>query len=208
MKRTILTLFAAAAVISASAAPKALYVKKGDSYTKYNFGVVDDLRFSNGGKTLTIAGYGIAINLDDIDYITFTAPVQKSLTATQQKEKMIAIGEEVNKRIDLYNVEDAIHMYECFTRSDKSNDWNPYCEYEVPQEYWDVHNEFTKNIIAAASGDMAAIAKARAGATNLYKFEDYTGVYNANSKTLTWERISEADYFEMRFRADDGDNYV
>lgn len=60
----------------------------------------------------------------------------------------------------------------------------------------------------AACGDIAAIAKVRAGAANIYKFEDYTGIYNANSETLTWEKISEAGYFEMRFRADDGDNYV
>lgn len=208
MKKTLLTLLAAMSVMGASALPKAVYVKQGDTYTKYNFGVAGDLQFSNGGKTLTITGYSEVIDLDNIDYITFTAPVQQSLTPSAQKEKMIAIGEEINKRVDLYNVQDALRMQECFTRSNESNDWYPYCEYTVPQEYWDVFNEFGDNAMRAAAGNVAAIAKVRAGATNIYKFENYTGIYNANSKTHTWERIAIADYFEMRFRADDGDNYV
>lgn len=208
MKKTVLTLIAALSVMGASALPKAVYVKQGDTYTKYNFGVAGDLLFSNGGKTLTITGYSETIDLDNIDYITFTAPVQQSLTPSEQKAKMIAIGEEINKRIDLYNVQDAIRMLECFTRCNESNAWYPYYDYKVPQEYWDVFNEFGDNAMRAAAGNVAAIAKVRAGATNIYKFEDYTGVYNANSNTHTWERIATADYFEMRFRADDGDNFI
>lgn len=208
MKRTALTILAAAAVMAASAYPKALYVKQGDTYTKYNFGVAGNLHFTDGGKKLTITGYAEAIDLDAIDYITFTAPVQQSLTPSEQKAKMIAIGDEINKRVDLYNVQDALRMEECFTRSNESNDWTPYCEYSVPQEYWDVHHEFGANAMRAAAGDIAALAKVRAGAANIYKFEDYTGIYNANTQTRTWERIATADYFEMRFRADDGDNYT
>lgn len=207
MKKAILSILAVATVLTASALPKALYVKQGDTYTKYNFGVAGNLHFSNGGKTLTITGYSEAIDLDAIDYITFTAPVQQSLTPSEQKAKMVAIGEEINKRIDLYNVQDALLMHECFTRSNQSNDWYPYCEYTVPQEYWDVFNEFGDNAMRTASGNIAALAKVRAGAANIYKFEDYTGIYNANSKTHTWERIATADYFEMRFRADDGADY-
>lgn len=208
MKKTFLTILAAMSVIGVSALPKAVYVKQGDTYTKYNFGVAGDLRFSNEGKTLTITGYSETIDLDKIDYITFTAPVQQSLTPSEHKKKLITIGEEINKRIDLYNVQDALRMQECFTRSNESNDWYPYSEYKVPQEYWDVFNEFGDNAMRAAAGNVGAIAKVRAGATNIYKFQDYTGIYNANSKNYTWERIATADYFEMRFRADDGDNYV
>lgn len=208
MKKTFLTLLAALSVMGASALPKALYVKQGDTYTKYNFGVAGDLQFLNSGKTLTISGYAESINLDIIDYLTFTAPLQKALTSSEQKAKMIAIGEEINKRVDLYNVQDALHMHECFIRSNESNDWYPYSSYKVPQEYWDVFNEFGNNAMEAAAGNVAAITKVRAGATNIYKFEDYTGIYNANSQTHTWERIAAANYFEMRFRADDGDNYV
>lgn len=208
MKRTLLSALALAAVVVASAFPKALYVKQGDTYTKYNFGVAGDLVFSDGGKTLTITGYSEAIDLDAIDYITFTAPVQESLTPSEQKARMIAIGEEVNKRVDLYNVQDALRMVDCFTRGNKSNGWYPYSEYEVPREYWDVHNEVSTSAMRAAAGDFSALGKLRAAAAKLYKFGDYAGIYEANSKTRSWERIAKADYFEMRFRAQDGDNYV
>ena len=67
MKKTLLTLLAAMSVMGASALPKAVYVKQGDTYTKYNFGVAGDLQFSNGGKTLTITGYSEVIDLDNID---------------------------------------------------------------------------------------------------------------------------------------------
>lgn len=208
MKKSIAIILAAASVFSAAALPKAIYVKQGDTYTKYNLGVAGGLNFSNGGKTLDITGYAESINLDNIDYITFTAPVQQSLTPSEHKARMISIGEEINKRIDLYNVQDALHMYECFTRSNEANGWKSYSQYAVPQEYWDVFNEFGENVMQAAAGNISFLAKVRAGATNLYKFEDYTGIYNANSVTRTWERIATADYFEMRFRADDGENYI
>lgn len=86
MKKTFLTILAAMSVIGVSALPKAVYVKQGDTYTKYNFGVAGDLRFSNVGKTLTITGYSETIDLDKIDYITFTAPVQQSLTPSEHKK--------------------------------------------------------------------------------------------------------------------------
>ena len=59
MKKLLLTLAAALTVAGAMAFPKALYVKKGNEVQKYNFGVAEDLVFSNGGRTLTITGYEI-----------------------------------------------------------------------------------------------------------------------------------------------------
>ena len=58
---------AAAAVSAAFAFPQALYVKQGETVTKYNFGVARDLNFSNNGKTLTITGYRDVIDLDKVD---------------------------------------------------------------------------------------------------------------------------------------------
>ena len=50
MKKLTLALSALIA-LSASAIdiPKAIYVKKGDEFTKFNIGVADDLKFSDNG---------------------------------------------------------------------------------------------------------------------------------------------------------------
>ena len=75
MKKVLLILVALFTVVSAMAFPKAIYVKKGDEVKKFNFGVAEDLVFSNDGRTLTITGYDEDIKLDEIDYISFSAPV-------------------------------------------------------------------------------------------------------------------------------------
>ena len=74
MKKLIISLTAIICCLAANAItfPQALYVKKGDVYTKYNFGVAGDLKFGNGGHTLSITGYEEIINLDEIDYIQRT----------------------------------------------------------------------------------------------------------------------------------------
>ncbi len=79
MKKLLLTLAALLITLTSFAFPKAFYVVKGDSYTKYNFGVAGDLKFSADGKTLSVTGYDDAIILDEIDYITFTALSQNLL---------------------------------------------------------------------------------------------------------------------------------
>ena len=115
MKKLLLTLAAALTVAGAMAFPKALYVKKGNEVQKYNFGVAEDLVFSNGGRTLTITGYDEAINLDNIDYITFTAPVDETaITPNAQKDKLIQIGEKLNSIIDINELAEIVRMYDCF----------------------------------------------------------------------------------------------
>ena len=116
MKKFLLSIAALAITASAVAFPKALYVKKGDTFTKYNFGVAGDLQFSDNGRTLTITGYNEAINLDNIDYITFTAPTSSvSLTPDAQKDKLLAIGREATAMIDLNKNAGVLNLFHQFT---------------------------------------------------------------------------------------------
>lgn len=227
MKRMIPTLAALLfGTACAFAFPKALYVKQGNSYSKYNFGVADNLRFSENGTKLTITGYGETIDLNKIDYITFTAPVEAvELTPSSQKEKLVKIGEEAYRLINLYDNEELINMFNVFfseTR-DASGRWqDPYAEYDVPEEYWNLHGEadryrsgteasplnLIKAMIKVGKGEIASVRTMKSLASELYKVEDYFGIYSANKKTHSWEKISNADYFEIRFPAQNGDNYV
>lgn len=211
LKSLLLLVAAACAGVSASAFPKALYVKKGDTYVKYNFGVAGDLKFSNGGKTLTVTGYSEAINLEAIDYITFTAPVDdNALTPSQQKEKLIQIGQDIYNKIDCNDQAEVLRMVDRFC--------NEYTSYYLPEEYYDVHNNapgriphLLKEMLTAmkscANGNASAVRKIKRNGVELYRLDDYYGVYQANTRTECWEKLATADYFEMRFPAADTDFY-
>ncbi len=214
MKKILLAALTCGAVIYASALPKALYVKTGDKFDKYNFGVAEDLVFSNNGHTLTVNGYDEVINLDQIDYITFTAPVDYTgMTPAAQKEKLIQIGEAVNAMIDVNDFAPLIKMQDDFFRdyTDADGIWHraPY-DFQVPRSLYDLHNT-NKSLLKAlgcmTSGNVAAVRAFKAAAVDLYKYADYAGIYAPNYDLNIWEKIAEADYFEMRFRAKDLDTY-
>ncbi len=197
-----------------AAAPQALYVKKGDSYTKYNFGVAGNLKFTDGGHKLQISGYSDIIDLDKIDCISFNAPLgQTTLTPYVQKQKMIEIGEAVNALVDLKSVGDLLRMTDAFFSHHelKNGDtFHPASEFEVPEEYWNLHNEaraVMKSLAALAKGNPAAVRSMRAKALALYKVADYFGVYNADQEKREWVKTASADYLELTFKGYDGTNY-
>ena len=212
MKKFLLSIAAVAAIASASALPKAFYVKQGDNITKYNFGVAEDLVFSDEGRTLSVRGYGESINLADIDYISFSAPVSSTLTPTAQKEKLVAIGHEAYSTINLNDNADILMMvHEFFDGRSDGYDWIPApVEYDIDPSYYDVHGEFTKVIKAVkgiVSGDAAAMRVLKAKVVNLYKIEDYFGIYTADDAARKWVKTS-ADHFEIRFNGRDGRSYA
>lgn len=217
MKKLAILTLVLAGTLSAMAMPKAFYVKQDGVYTKYNFGVAGDLKFSKDGKTLTVTGYSEAIDLDKIDYITFDAPIDDlALTPSQQKNKMVEIGEKVNSMVDINDNAELVRMnYQFFgTGWEDETTWEWHdapCEFDVPEEYWDVHRNARDMIAAAlrmAKGNPAAARVFKSRAADLYKAADYFGIYTANYDKEEWEKIADAEYLEIRFRAADADNYV
>lgn len=213
MKKILLGLAGLIACGCMAAAPQALYVKKGDSYTKYNFGVAGEMKFTDNGHKLQISGYSDVINLDEIDCISFNAPTGAgTLTPYAQKQKMIEIGEAVNKLIDLKSIGDLIRMEDAFFNHHYSGDntFHPASEYDVPEEYWNLHNEASrviKAIGAIGKGNPAGVCALRAKAIDLYRAADYFGVYTADQSKRQWVKTSEADYLEIHFKGYDGTNY-
>lgn len=207
MKKTTLALAAIMTASSMFGLQRAFYVKQGDSFTKFNFGVASDLVFSNGGKTLTVTGYKESIDLEKIDYITFTPEVDEvGLTPTAQKEKMIQIGEAVNAVTDLNKVADLLVMIDGFSRGDESTDWYCPAEFEFPESFWNIHGvkEIIKQMGAVFHGTPAAVRAMTSAATDIYKASDYYGVYTANYEEHTWEKTASADYLELQYKANDG----
>lgn len=215
MKKLMICMAAAALCAAPAAAlPKAFYVKQGDKITKYNFGVAENLVFSDNGHTLSVRGYGQSINLDEIDYISFTAPLAEALTPAEQKERMVQIGTEAYNAFDINDQADVLCMWHDFF--DSEYDWQSYTytykapvEYYVPAEYYDVHNKaenMSKAMQLMMKGNPAAARVMKAAVVDLYKIEDYYGVYTADKASETWKK-TESDHFEMRFDGRDGSQY-
>lgn len=211
MKRQLLTLISCAAMtICAFAFPQAIYVKTGDIVTRYNFGVAGDLNFSPDGKTLHISGYDETIDLTKIDCITFSAPVSSGLTPSQQKQKLIEIGEHINNSVDVNDQRDLLIMIEEFNKN--------YSGFELDIDTFDPNHaphdtDFSparslsgllSEIGKLAAGNPASVRSVQSKATEFYKMSDFYGVYKANIRTETWDRTGNSDHLEFTFPAADG----
>lgn len=204
MKKICFLMMALILALSASAFPKAIYVKKGDTYMKYNFGVAGALKFLDGGKKLQITGYNEAIDLDNVDYVTFTAPVMSGLTPKASKERMIQIGHEALTVLDAKDEASLTKAIDTYIR------FQSYCDFpdewkEV--EYEEVFTNIMKNISnMAESNSIAATRETARISSNIYRLNDYYGVYSAKIHQSNygdyegeWKKIADADYFEFRY---------
>lgn len=213
MNKFLLTLSGLMLAVSATAAPQALYVMKDGNCTKYNFGVAGDLHFTDNGHKLRISGYNDIINLDQIDYITFNAPVGATgLTSYEQKEKMVKVGEAVNALIDLNNISGIINMQDAFfAHHEVGDDYIcPPSEYEVPEDYRNVHQSVRgamKAVKDFVNGDIAALRSLRNKAMEIYKASDYFGIYEADSDDEVWVKKGGAEYLEIRYKGYNKVNY-
>ena len=100
MKKLILTLIACVTASVAMAFPKAFYIKQGDTYYRYSFAVAGELEFRDGGQTLVIPGYNTVVNLNDAE-VSFSAPIQSTLTPSENKQKLIDVASEANSMFNL-----------------------------------------------------------------------------------------------------------
>lgn len=214
MKKLALTLSALIA-LSASAIeiPKAIYVKKGEEFTKFNFGVSDDLQFSDNGRKLAVSGYNEVIDLDAIDYISFSAPIdQTALTPAAQKEKLLQIGREAigmvkpSDQAELLNVIEVLFV----GYNDVNGDYHgPLTNGSFPDGYFKVKSAAKKiasGLRMLAKGNPTGIRATRSGSIDLYKLDDYYGVFTFNADEYIWEKTSDAGYLELRFKAKDGED--
>lgn len=231
MKKIFTLAVAIATICSASAElPKAFYVKSGDTYSKYNFGVAGSMKFQDNGNKLQVTGYDELIDLSKVDWISFNAPTDMGLTPSEQKQKMIEIGEEVNKRINLNDYAEILRMADRYLN---------HCCMSYPEEWEDLYDDdddvslpSNRQCLAAgishamqsvrriAKGDMAASRALKKDGLFIYRLADLNGIYRVQDEDndaiswnkndypdLYWKKIADADHFELRFSAVDGGTY-
>ncbi len=211
MKKLTLALSALIA-LSASAIdiPKAIYVKKGDEFTKFNFGVADDLKFSDNGRKLSVTGYKEVIDLDAIDYISFSAPIDRTaLTPAAQKEKLLQIGREAIGMVKPADQAELLNVIEVLFIGyhDGADYHGPLTNGSFPDDYIKVKSAAKKiatGLRMLAKGNPTGIRATRSGSIDLYKLDDYYGVFTFNPDKYVWEKTSDAGYLELRFKAKDG----
>lgn len=201
MRKSLLTAsILSLGVLAGMAFPKALYVKQGDEIIKYNFGVAGNLKFSEDGKQLHVSGYNMPIELDKTDYISFTAPIdEKALTPSEQKERLTSIGHEVYGMFDLWDHATIFRLID--------NYLSDYSYYDGPAEFEavvDSYNSMMRKLRDVAAGDFSAMRSIKKDGIQVYRADDYFGVFEADSQTRSWVKTADADYLEFRFKDRDG----
>lgn len=203
MKRYILILFMLSAVLCSWAAlPKALYIKKGDNYVKYNFGVAENLNFLDGGSRLAVTGYDEVVDLNKIDFISFSPIADNmSLTPDAQKQRLVEIGDKFNNKVSIHDDEELVKVIDHFIKY--------YSEYEFNDEYFNLHytpalKKFMKSIGEIAHGSVSGIRRGRNSVPDLWQASDFYGVFAASSRYEEWIKVQDADYLEFRFSTYDG----
>ena len=213
MKKFYLTLAAlataSASALAVSSLPNALYIVKDGNYQKFNFGVASDLVFSNNGKTLSISGYNRQIDLDQIDYITFEAPMTESLTASQQKERLVKIGEEINSIIDVNRHSELILMCNSLIETLEENwDDEDYYRSNRGNESAKIQKEIKQMMKALRSfskGDVASVRDLTRASVEIYKLDDFFGIYEIKNNEV--EKTADADHVELRWTDEAKGNY-
>ena len=207
MKKFLLTIIACIAVLAAQAFPKALYVVKGGQLYKYNFGVAADLNFFDNGTKLRVSGYNEVIELDKVDYISFSAPKVSTLTPSEQKQKMVDIADKFYRKFNIRDYEEAIFMCDHFVRKYNiySFDADRYFNLHSGSSYSPMHKYMTA-VGKLAKGNIGYAPATRAAA-ELWQASDFYGVFVPDQSSHDWTKASPADYLELRFPAPDGSTY-
>lgn len=208
MKKLILLTAAATVALGAFAFQKALYVKQGDSFSKFNFGVAGDLKFFNNGHSLKVTGYDEVIDLDKIDYISFTAPVEgTALTPSAQKERLISIGHEINNAFNIHDEENLVLLMDEFLygfEDPQNYEYYRIFRYNWPANFGEPKDNPATALMQAASklvrGNSTQALNVATHALEVHKASDLSGVFTAEHATKSWVKLSDADYFEMRYR--------
>lgn len=221
MKKLLLLSMAVILTFTVYALPKALYVVKGDTYAKYNFGLAGDLRFTDGGNRLWVSGYSEAIDLTGIDYITFEFPQSaSSLTASQNKERMLAIGDELNQYADAYKQGELLRSLDNYFKFADSwysqppfwdhiydDDFDPHrdyeqedaCRYDREAAKHSPVEEIMGGLKSLTNGDVAAFHAIMQGALQIYRAEDFYGSYEPIYAARCWRKTGELGYLEFRW---------
>lgn len=218
MKRILLYIVAILLTTISASAARALYVKYPDGFHKYSFNVAGDLYFSPDGKTLYIKGYDIAIDLTQVEYITFDMPVDGQMSSTAHKDRLLQIGEELNSKIHANDAADLIGFAAEYgnlnlnarTLFEKFEKNHPTIYDDDDDDYYSKKiNKLIKAMRGVATGDFAASRKVGSVITELFKSDDVTGIFTADMQNRRWVKVAEADYFEMTFKGPQmGKNYT
>ena len=202
-----------------AAGPRAIYVKESDGYHKYSFGVAGDLKFSEDGKTLYVSGYDTGIKLANVEHISFDMPVGGQMSSTEHKDRILQIGDELYPKINVNDAADVLGFMAEYTNLSFCDQDEIFADFKAnhpdlfdDDEEYDYRAPLNKLINAMgdmAKGNFAAVRAMGSVYTDLFTKNDLTGVFEADVNQRKWTKISDANYFELRFKGPAmGKNYT
>lgn len=126
---------------------------------------------------------------------------KNELTADEQKTKLVDVATQF---VEVFNAEDQKEAVEAL-------DWIVYY-YFVGENYysWDEVGSYYEDVLNIVSATASNARRLSGGqftanlAAEIYEFPDFTGIFEANDKTMSWEYVGPSENITLRCTDKDG----
>lgn len=142
---------------------------------------------------VTVAGCNKQPGPDDTEN-----PVNEELTAEEQKSKLIDVATEFIGVFDAANQKDAVEAFDWIVYHYMDYSWS---------EVGDYYDRVLDDIMGAAARSARSLSEGHFtanAAMEIYEFPDFTGIFEANDDTESWEYVGESDNITLRCKDRDG----
>ncbi len=125
-------------------------------------------------------------------------PENKELTAEEQKNKLVDVATEFIEVFDTSNQKDAVETFDWIVYNYMDYYWDPV------EDYYD---RVLDDIVSAAARSARSLSEGHFttnAAMEIYDFPKFTGIFEANEDSYSWEFVGESDNITLRCKDREG----
>ena len=136
-------------------------------------------------------------NRPDEEFGETANPEKKELTASEQKQKLQTVAEELIGVFNTNDQKDVIELADYLIYKYEEYDWDDV--YDFYANKFDYVKSAVEGVKALSRGEVTANVSSK-----VYRFSKFTGVFKANDKTESWEYEGDSENIVLLFENEEG----
>ena len=124
-------------------------------------------------------------------------PEKKELSATEQKQKLQNVAEELIGVFNTNDQKDVIELADYLVYKYEKYDWDEVFDFYADK--FDYVRSAVEGVKALSRGEVSANASSK-----VYRFSRFTGVFKANDETRSWEYEGDSENIVLLFKNEEG----